>query len=485
MTHSEVESPPHTVAGVEQSVYRKGWEQAMQSEFEGHIKTGICSMVDGVPEGRKPVSSKWCFVYKEDKKRNITKFKTTVVTREFTQIRNVDYTYSSSPYLSSASIKLVLAVAHERGLSLYNFEVTQAYSRASLIEEVYMKIPGGFGEKSKKTAKSEREIYGLKQSGRKWGHLCAVSSIADGFEQCKADPFIFCKIVDGVVVLIFGVYVDDLLVGESQKDCKPLLLSRNKKFPTNDLGEYTWYDGCGIERNAELGTIKLALEENVESLMTRFDAHTTSNTPASPGTDLGLRQNDESGGDWPVKNAVGSLLWLSTVTRPGITNVVRAVSRYAYTSTERLCRTIMKILPCLNGTKSFGIAYVRVSGLGLEVYADVDYADEAKDRRSVFGIAVTLGGTVVSHASKTQHVVSLSTSEAAYIVSGDRVKEVVFVRADLSFVAPETSEVRIKVAEDNQGAKALIENPLSSARSKHIDVRFHLILDLFKTRQSV
>ena len=118
-------------------------------------------------------------------------------------------------------------------------------------------------------------------------------------------------------------------------------------------------------------------------------------------------------------------------------------------------------------------------------YADVDYADEANDRRSAFGITVTLGGTVVSHASKTQHVVSLSTSEAAYIVAWDRVKKVVFVRAVLFFVAPETSGVRIKVAEDNQGAKASIETPLRSARSKHIDVRFHFIRDLFKTRQSV
>ena len=37
---SEVEPPPHTVAGIERYVYRKGWEQAMQSEFEGHMKTG-------------------------------------------------------------------------------------------------------------------------------------------------------------------------------------------------------------------------------------------------------------------------------------------------------------------------------------------------------------------------------------------------------------------------------------------------------------
>ena len=35
---SEVESAPHTVAGAERSVYRKGWEQVMRSEFEGHIK---------------------------------------------------------------------------------------------------------------------------------------------------------------------------------------------------------------------------------------------------------------------------------------------------------------------------------------------------------------------------------------------------------------------------------------------------------------
>ena len=53
---------------------------------------------------------------------------------------------------------------------------------------------------------------------------------------------------------------------------------------------------------------------------------------------------------------------------------------------------------------------MRGLGMGLEVYADADYADKATDRRSVFGIAVTLGSTVVTHASKIHHVVSLSTS---------------------------------------------------------------------------
>ena len=94
------------------------------------------------------------------------------------------------------------------------------------------------------------------KSGRQWGHLCANTLIADGFEQSKADPCIFRKVIDGVVVMIVGVYVDDLLVGGSEEDCESLLASLNKKFPTNDLGECTWYDGCGIERDVELGTIK-------------------------------------------------------------------------------------------------------------------------------------------------------------------------------------------------------------------------------------
>ena len=45
----------------------------MQSEFERHMKTGTFSMVGTVPEGRKPVGSKWCFDYKKGKEGNITK----------------------------------------------------------------------------------------------------------------------------------------------------------------------------------------------------------------------------------------------------------------------------------------------------------------------------------------------------------------------------------------------------------------------------
>ena len=156
------------------------------------------------------------------------------------------------------------------------------------------------------------------------------------FEQCKADPCSFRKIVHGVVVMVIGIYLDDLLIDGSEEDCESLLVSLNKKLPTNNLGECTWYDGYGIERDVELDTIKLSQEAYVESLMKWFDVQSISDIPAFSGAGLGLKQDDEPGGDWPVKEAVGSLMWLSTMTRPDITKAVRDVARYAHEPTEGL-----------------------------------------------------------------------------------------------------------------------------------------------------
>ncbi|CAN0010261.1 unnamed protein product, partial [Sphacelaria rigidula] len=61
-----------------------------------------------------------------------------------------------------------------------------------------------------------------------------------------------------------------------------------------------------------------------------------------------------------------------------------------------------------------------------------------------------------------------------------------FVRSVLSFLRPRVvlgrvEEYDIVLYEDNEGAKALADNPLSSGRSKHIDVRWHFIRDLVRT----
>lgn len=183
----------------------------------------------------------------------ITNLKARLVARGFTQIPHL--VHRQHPLN-----KLVLAVANKKELSLYHYDV-----------EVCMKLPDGCGVRSKRNASLEKAIYGLQQSGREWGRLCADTLTAEGFKQCRADPCISHKIIDGLVIMTVGVYADDLLVGGSEEDFEELLESLNKKFRTKNLGVCTWYDGCSVERDCELSTLKISREAYVEHLMKGFE----------------------------------------------------------------------------------------------------------------------------------------------------------------------------------------------------------------------
>ena len=111
-----------------------------------------------------------------------------------------------------------------------------------------------------------------------------------------------------------------------------------------------------------------------------------------------------------------------------------------------------------------------------ETDVDADYAHKPEDRRSVSGVAVCCGGTLVSWFSRTRNCVTLCTTEAEYVAMADGVKEALYVRGILlAFLMPGLEPMSISVNEDNKGAIDLAENPLSSSNCKHIDVRYHFL----------
>ena len=94
-----------------------------------------------------------------------------------------------------------------------------------------------------------------------------------------------------------------------------------------------------------------------------------------------------------------------------------------------------------------------------------------------------LGNAAVYVLSRTQHCVTLSTTEAEYVALAERAKEGMFVRSVMSSMQPNVCEVTL--TGDNEGAKAMAENLLRWGRSKHIDVRGHFIRELVKKELKV
>ena len=115
------------------------------------------------------------------------------------------------------------------------------------------------------------------------------------------------------------------------------------------------------------------------------------------------------------------------------------------------------------------------------MYVHVDYAKMVNDGRSASGAAVMCGGVCVCWTPTTPRCVS-STNYGSRIRSlwGWNKGGTVCLCGFRIPAEPHLRGKPIVVFEDHEGAKALAENPLSSARSRHIDVRYHYIRGLVR-----
>ena len=109
--------------------------------------------------------------------------------------------------------------------------------------------------------------------------------------------------------------------------------------------------------------------------------------------------------------------------------------------------------------------------------ADVD------SRRSTTGYVFIYNGAAISWVSKIQPTVAASTTEAEYVAGAMAAKEAIWLRRLLGALTGTTKAVQMKC--DNQGALALMQNAVSSPRTKHIDISHHFIREKVAEKQII
>lgn len=172
---------------------------------------------------------------------------------------------------------------------------------------------------------------------------------------------------------------------------------------------------------------------------------------------------------------VGGLLYIAMATRPDIAYAVGVVSRYSSKPTEAHLTAIKRILRYLKGTINLALKYSDEPD-SLIGYSDADWAGNLD---STTGNLFLLGGGAVSWLSKKQPVVALSTSEAEYVALSSAAQEAVWLRRMLTELG--ASPECVILMEDNQSAIALAKNPVSHARTKHIDIRYHYVREVIQS----
>ncbi|KAI0995035.1 hypothetical protein K3495_g13146 [Podosphaera aphanis] len=139
-------------------------------------------------------------------------------------------------------------------------------------------------------------------------------------------------------------------------------------------------------------------------------------------------------------------------------------------------------------TKTHGSAKaVEGQDFRLCMFSDADWAGDRSDRKSTSGNVARLYGGPVSWESRKQKSVATSRTESEYVSQTMCVKQALWIGQILrdmefgNYIGDNPMLVNIKG--DNQGAIALAKNPHILERSKHIDIKYHLIRDLIEAGQ--
>ncbi|XP_034681024.1 secreted RxLR effector protein 161-like [Vitis riparia] len=142
--------------------------------------------------------------------------------------------------------------------------------------------------------------------------------------------------------------------------------------------------------------------------------------PVNTPSEFGMKLNKDNGGkkvdDTLYKQIVGSLMYLTT-TRPDIMHAVSVISRYMECPIEIHLLATKRIFRYLQGTKEFGLFYNNGEKSDLFGFTDSDYAGDLDDRKSTFEYVFMMGIGAISWSSKKQPIVTLSFTEAEFVVA--------------------------------------------------------------------
>lgn len=326
-----------------------------------------------------------------------------------------------------------------------------------------------------KVCKLKKALYGLKQAPLKWNETFTNTLKGRDLQPLKTEQCIF-KNKKGSLIL--GIYVDDaILLGHDEDEMNELLKDLSDLYDMTIDRKPKSFLGIGIEQSTN--KLKLTQRSYSRYLLKKFKMDKSK--PVS--TPLYKAEEGETKGkaNYPFREAIGSLLYLSTKTRPDIAQAVGFTSRYVNYPTDQRIMDVKRILRYLNGTLDHGISYTDAHGeTELQAYCDADYAGDPKTRKSTTGYVIYYSGGPISWCSRKQSIVATSSTEAEYISAADCCKEILYIKSLLEELLGKTVSARLNI--DNQSAIKLIKDGVVNRRSKYIDVKYHFIHEKVKQK---
>ncbi|KFD64701.1 hypothetical protein M514_23159 [Trichuris suis] len=409
------------VAEAMESPDAREWYDAIKMEILSLIENNSWFIVER-PSDRQIVGSRLVLCNKFKSDWSLERRKARLVAKGYTQQRGTDFKETFAPVVRLNSIRTLMALTVEKGLTVHQLDVATAFLNGDLEEEIFMQLPDLLEKTLEEiqlrklkypVCKLRKAIYGLKQAGRQWYKKLDEKLRYLGMKPLESDPCLYSVPgTDGALKLV-AIYVDDTFVLSNDiKWVKDVKTELAKTFKVRDLGPISYGLAIQFKQDEKKGTTSMSQRLYVLNLLKRFGMQNCkpATTPLAPNLKL------------------SHLL----------------------------------------------LARKKCSGKPPKAYADADWGACPIDRRSYTGFLFKYGDAAVSWEARKQRTVALSSTEAEYMSLAEAVKETLWMRAFLREI-DESLVDAIDVYNDNFGAQELARNSVFHATTKHIDIKYHFL----------
>jgi hypothetical protein len=446
---------------------KEKWIQAMNKEIKS-LQDHRTWDIMPKPPNVKPIKSKWVYAIKHDPATSTMRYKARLVAAGYSQRFNVDYKETFSPVMKSDSLRGLLIYAVQNNYSIHQFDIETAYLHGRLDETIYMLQPEGFtheqNSKEQFVCKLNQAIYGLKQSGRVWYQTFSNFLLKSGLTKFKSDHCIF-RYKRKNSELLLGLYVDDLLIIASDRDIVDDLINTiGKQFKIKESPNTKNF--LGLEIQKEQDKIIVKQEDYISELLAKYKMQDckAKAIPLDPNTKFEHFNDSPKCDPAKYQEIIGSLIYLSTKTRPDISYALTLLSKFNKDPRVMHMNALKDILRYLKGTKSQELCFKK-NQIDLKAYSDASW--RTTPEKSMSGYFIFLGNNLISWSSKQQETTSLSTCDAELQALGHCVKKAIWIE----FLIEELFNIhdfKPILLCDNKSAISLTKSGYTSNRSNHL-----------------
>jgi len=263
------------------------------------------------------------------------------------------------------------------------------------------------------------------------------------------------------------------------------------------MGEIDEYLGIQITRDRRNRSLSISMKHYIDKMLNTFGM-SNCNVRQSPMEYRFIPSHDMSPTEpddiaymktVPYSNAIGTLMYLAITCRPDISYAVSVFSRFNANPGRRHWEGVKDIFRYLKGTSSLGITYggnrvvLECDRNVLISYSDSDWAGCPDSRKSVSGYCVMLNGGPVQWKAQAQTIIAMSSTEAECIAAATVCNELVWMKRIMHFLGYIQNSTKLYI--DNKSAICIASATKDDRRTRHIDVRYHLIKGLVSSKQII